>query len=101
MKCQDCCQSAHAVAYAYLQNMPCMRKYLQDVCGKVSVFYLTVACVQRNYSLIYTSVRQVFLSYGPLPSLRALLFYGFALKDNPHDTLALTFEARPSSGIAW
>lgn len=46
-------------------------------------------------------MRQVFLSYGPLPNLRALLFYGFALEDNPHDTLALTFEARPSSGIAW
>ncbi|KAK9845837.1 hypothetical protein WJX81_003855 [Elliptochloris bilobata] len=35
---------------------------------------------------------QVFLSYGPLPNLRALLFYGFALEHNPHDTLALTFE---------
>ena len=40
--------------------------------------------------------RQVFLSYGPLPNLCALLFYGFALEDNPHDTLALTFEARPN-----
>ena len=46
-----------------------------------------------------TSMRQVFLSYGPLPSLRALLFYGFALEDNPHDTLALTFEARPGSDV--
>ena len=41
-------------------------------------------------------MRQVFLSYGPLPNLRALLFYGFVLEDNPHDMLALTFEARPS-----
>lgn len=38
--------------------------------------------------------RQVFLSYGPLLSLRAMLFYGFALEGNCHDTLALTFEAR-------
>jgi len=31
------------------------------------------------------------------PNLRALLFYGFVLRDNPHDTLALTFEARTAS----
>jgi len=45
----------------------------------------------------HAAQRQVFLSYGPLPNLRALLFYGFALRDNPHDTLALTFEARTAS----
>lgn len=77
-----------------------MRKYVQDVCGKVSV-YTSSCLLQRNQSLIYVKMRQVFLSYGPLPNLRALLFYGFALEDNPHDTLALTFEARRSSGIAW
>ncbi|KAK9845838.1 hypothetical protein WJX81_003855 [Elliptochloris bilobata] len=44
---------------------------------------------------------QVFLSYGPLPNLRALLFYGFALEHNPHDTLALTFEVdEEGSGAA-
>ncbi len=45
----------------------------------------------------HAAQRQVFLSYGPLPNLRALLFYGFVLRDNPHDTLALTFEARTAS----
>ena len=35
---------------------------------------------------------QCFLSYGPLPNLKLLLFYGFALPDNPHDTVPITFE---------
>ena len=34
-----------------------------------------------------SSGKQVFLSYGPLPNWRLLLFYGFALQDNPHDSL--------------
>lgn len=43
---------------------------------------------------------QCFLSYGPLPNLKLLLFYGFALPDNPHDIVPITFEARPDFLLA-
>ena len=36
--------------------------------------------------------QQCFLSYGPLPSLKLLLFYGFVPADNPHDTCSLTLK---------
>jgi hypothetical protein len=36
---------------------------------------------------------QVFLSYGPLPNLKLLLFYGFALRDNPQDLVSFTLQA--------
>ena len=36
--------------------------------------------------------RQVFLSYGPLPNAKLLLFYGFAMEGNPFDTVALPAE---------
>ena len=35
---------------------------------------------------------QVSLSYSPLPNLKLLLFYGFALPDNPQDTASMTFQ---------
>ncbi|CAL8467547.1 g7085 [Coccomyxa elongata] len=35
---------------------------------------------------------QCFLSYGPLPNLKLLLFYGFALPNNPHDIVSITLE---------
>ena len=38
------------------------------------------------------SGRQVFLSYGPLPNAKLLLFYGFAMDGNPFDTVALPAE---------
>ena len=36
------------------------------------------------------------MSYGPLPNLTLLLFYGFALPANPSDTVLLGFEVRRS-----
>lgn len=35
---------------------------------------------------------QLHLSYGALPNSHLLLFYGFTLRDNPHDTFPLTLE---------
>lgn len=35
---------------------------------------------------------QCFLSYGPLPNLKLLLFYGFAVPDNPHDVIPINLE---------
>ena len=32
------------------------------------------------------------MSYGPLPNLKLLLFYGFALPANPSDTVLFSFE---------
>ena len=36
---------------------------------------------------------QVFLSYGPLPNLKLLLFYAFVLQDNPQDVASFTLQA--------
>ena len=33
--------------------------------------------------------QQCFLSYGALPNLKLLLFYGIAIPNNPHDAVAL------------
>ncbi len=35
---------------------------------------------------------QCFLSYGAIPNLKLLLFYGFALPNNPHDIVSITLE---------
>ncbi|KAK9809346.1 hypothetical protein WJX73_007373 [Symbiochloris irregularis] len=35
---------------------------------------------------------EVFLSYGRLPNSSLLLYYGFALSSNPHDTIPLSLE---------
>lgn len=35
---------------------------------------------------------QCLMSYGPLPNLKVLLFYGFALPHNPSDTVSISFE---------
>ena len=32
------------------------------------------------------------MSYGPLPNLKLLLFYGFTLPHNPSDTVSISFE---------
>lgn len=37
------------------------------------------------------------MSYGPLPNLKLLLFYGFALPANPSDTVLLDFEVHSLS----
>ena len=36
--------------------------------------------------------QQCFLSYGPLPNLKLLLFYGMAVPDNPHDVVPLQLQ---------
>lgn len=36
--------------------------------------------------------QQCFLSYGPLPNLKLLLFYGIALDENPHDAVPLQLQ---------
>ena len=45
---------------------------------------------------------QLFLSYGHLPNAHLLCFYGFALKDNPHEEVPLSFgpDEEASPGIA-
>ncbi|KFM26144.1 Histone-lysine N-methyltransferase setd3 [Auxenochlorella protothecoides] len=35
---------------------------------------------------------QVFISYGPVPNLKLLCYYGFVIADNPHDVVPLTLE---------
>lgn len=36
--------------------------------------------------------QQCFLSYGPLPNLKLLLFYGIATDGNPHDAVPLQLQ---------
>ncbi|KDD75922.1 hypothetical protein H632_c436p1 [Helicosporidium sp. ATCC 50920] len=36
--------------------------------------------------------RQLFISYGPVPNLKLLCYYGFVIRDNPHDLVPLTLE---------
>ena len=36
--------------------------------------------------------QQCFLSYGPLPNLKLILFYGMALADNPHDVVPIQLQ---------
>ena len=35
---------------------------------------------------------QVFISYGPVPNLKLLAYYGFVIENNPHDLVTLTLE---------
>lgn len=35
---------------------------------------------------------QVFISYGPVPNVKLITYYGFAVNDNPHDIVPLTLE---------
>ncbi|GFR47497.1 hypothetical protein Agub_g9226, partial [Astrephomene gubernaculifera] len=44
--------------------------------------------------------RQLFLSYGPYPNAKLLLFYGFALADNPADELELGLQVPPGPAAA-
>ena len=38
--------------------------------------------------------QQCFLSYGPLPNLKLLLFYGVAIPNNPHDAVPLQLQVQ-------
>lgn len=44
--------------------------------------------------------RELLNSYGPCPNSKLLLDYGFALLDNPHDTVRLALQLRPVSDDA-
>jgi len=35
---------------------------------------------------------QVYISYGPVPNVKLLTFYGFSVLNNPHDTVPLKFD---------
>ena len=35
---------------------------------------------------------QVFISYGPVPNVKLITYYGFAVNDNPHDIVPMTLE---------
>ncbi len=37
---------------------------------------------------------QAFISYGPVPNLKLLVYYGFALDDNPHEVVPIALEVR-------
>lgn len=50
-------------------------------------------CVDRPCS----AGQEVLLSYGRLPNHSLLLYYGFALKNNPHDSLPMTLEVHHCS----
>ena len=50
------------------------------------------ACLELRVSRPCAAGEQLYLSYGPLPNLALLLFYGFALPDNPHEAVSLTLE---------
>lgn len=41
---------------------------------------------------------QTFISYGPVPNLKLLSYYGFALAENPHDQVPLTLEVSSWGG---
>ena len=41
---------------------------------------------------------QVFISYGPVPNMKLLSYYGFAIPGNPHDLVPLTLEP-PEGGL--
>lgn len=37
---------------------------------------------------------QVYISYGPVPNLKLLCYYGFVIPNNPHDLVPLELEVR-------
>lgn len=39
---------------------------------------------------------QMFISYGPVPNLKLLCFYGFVVENNPHDIVPLEFDQEVS-----
>ena len=43
--------------------------------------------------------RELLNSYGPCPNSKLLLDYGFALLDNPHDTVRLALQLRPKRAL--
>jgi hypothetical protein len=52
----------------------------------------------RSNTLDYPAFRpclkgeQAFISYGPVPNMKLISYYGFAIEDNPHDLVPLQFD---------
>jgi histone-lysine N-methyltransferase SETD3 len=45
---------------------------------------------------------QAFISYGPVPNLKLLCFYGFAVAGNPHDLFLLRLEVGAGARVhSW
>lgn len=40
---------------------------------------------------------QAFISYGPVPNMKLLAYYGFAIEGNPHDIVPLTLDISKQS----
>ena len=55
----------------------------------------------RTQTLDYPAFRpcskgqQVYISYGPVPNLKLMCYYGFAVPCNPHDLVMLQLEVSP------
>ena len=45
------------------------------------------------------SLAQVYISYGPVPNLKLLCYYGFVVPHNPHDLVPLLLEVRSSTSL--
>jgi hypothetical protein len=42
--------------------------------------------------------RQLYISYGPVPNLKLLCYYGFCIPNNPHDLVLFQLEVRGGEG---
>ena len=60
------------------------------VCVRVSV---CVGVRVRLYSYSQPFDAQVYLNYGPLDNTQLLLYYGYAVRGNPYDTVGVHLEA--------
>ena len=89
MKCTDGVQRECLVPLASLMNHSASAHIKQY--GAISA---ATACLELRLSRPCAAGEQLFLSYGALPNLALLLFYGFALPDNPHETVSMTLEVK-------
>lgn len=77
------------VPMACLLNHECMAPHIRQY-GRINgqlhamLFPASTACQRGD---------QICMSYGQLPNWRLLLFYGFALASNQHDTLEIQLSA--------
>ena len=60
-----------------------------------SILFRSLTRVQERYLVARQDLKrgeEVFISYGPVPNSRLFLYYGFIVKNNPHDALTLVFD---------